>query len=715
MSADLYRLFWVVLAFVLAFGVLPWFVLPRPPSARSRLDVVAINLVRWTAIVIALSHVLAAAKVYSAFSLGVSFLVIAWYGRYRKVVGGYGGLLHVIWRHDRRDPELAPDGTVKPPEKQGPDRRRLVALLALVVPVAAVVGVSFWLRLEPALSYLSLSPPDAYVHMSWAQGFQDNVLWPDGVYPLGLASIISLVDVLSPMVDLVHVARFMGPLVGLQLVLAIYYAVVRLTRNPGAGLLAAGTIGLFGTRPEWREPWHRLIGLVPQEYGVSLAILGMTFAILAVTERGGGAALRISKVGAIARGGHGLTVTLAAFAVAMVHPVPGAFILALVGVGAWSAALASGKGGIARAFGVSVGAFAGVVVGFGVVPLAQLLGFPPYLDYGAGEAATDVASGSTTQDLLEAFGDLAVLGHNPLSTIAAGSVALGVLAVLTLFLLRRDRTLTAQLLGLTAATGLLVALYDLNPFAAYVDAFYLVRLANLVGAMLALAFGVGLAWLGAVLARERALGGVTVMVVLGAVALAAFGWRFPAVAGDDGSREQLVYEQSVEVLLDIKDEYERGTYTVVGTPAERQVLSGDGFFIALWVFARDIGAVPEGDVIPIPTPTTFVFVEKEIYPVKEAESVTGPTEEYYFIRETRARIMEVVREWAESYESAHTELDVHYEDDEIVVYVLRRNPAIAVDEDAPEFKDYTWRPGELFTGERAAPTEEASTEAAVEP
>lgn len=697
MSADLYRLFWVLLAFVLAYGVLPWFVLPRPPSARSRVDVVAINLVRWLAVVIALTHVLAALRVYSGFSLGVSFLVIAWFGRYRKSVGGYSGLLQKLWRHDGDEGPLAPDGTPARAERGGMGARRWAALLALVAPVLGVIGVSFWLRLQPALEHLSLSPPDAYVHMSWARAFQENVLWPDGVYPLGLAAVVSFVDVLSPMVDLVHVARFMGPLVAITLVLAIYYAIVRLTRNPGAALLAAGTIGLFGTRPEWREPWHRLVGLVPQEFGVAVAILGMTFAILAVTERGGGAHVTVSKVGAIARGGHTLTVALAGFVVAMTHPVPGAFILALVGVGSWSAAIAVGKGGIARAFGVSVAATAGVVVGFGVVPLAQFLGYRAYLDYGAGDAAADVASASTTQELLEAFGDLAVLGHNPLSTIAIACVVLGLVAVLTLFLLRRDRALTAQLLGLTAAAGLLVALYDLNPLAAYVDSFYLVRLANLVGAMLALAFGVGLAWLGAVLARERALTGVTVMVVLGAVALAAFGWRFPAVAGDGGTREQLVYERSVEVLLDLKQQYERGTYTIVGTPAERQVLSGDGFFIALWVFARDIGTVPEGDVIPIPTPTTFIFVEKVPFPVKEAESIGGAAEEYYFLREKRGRIMAAIYEWAESYEAAHTDLDVHYEDDELVVYALRRNPAIAVDESSPQFKDYTWRPGELFT------------------
>lgn len=699
--ADLYRLFWVLFAFVVGFGVLPWFVLKRPVSARSRLDVLAINYVRWVALVIALSHVLAAAKVYSGLSLGVSFLLLAWYGRYRKRVGGYSGLLHKVWRTKDDNVPLAPDGTPAPRERRL-GGRRLLALFGLAGPVFAVVAVSFWLRLEPALEHLSLSPPDAYVHMSWAQAFQDNVLWPDGVYPLGLAALISYVDVLSPVVDLVHVARFMGPLVGTSLVLSIYYAVVRLTRNPGAALFAAGTIGLFGTRPEWREPWHRLIGLVPQEFGVGLSVLVMTFAILAVTERGGGN-LRVSKVGAVVRGGHGLTVTLGAFAVAMIHLVPAAFLLPLSGVGALAAALAIGKGGVARAVGTGIGALAGVVVGFGVVPFAQFLGYPAYLDYGAEEAAADVASGSDAEELLNYFGDLTVLGHNALSTVALAAVVVGLVAVLTMFLLRRDRVLTAQMLGLTVASGLLVGLYDLNPFSLYLDGFYLVRLANLVGSMLALAFGVGLAWLGAVLARERALGGVTVMVVLGAVALTAFGWRFPAVAGDDGVREQLVYEASVEVLLEIKDQYPRGTYTIVGTPAERQVLSGDGFFVSSWVFARDIVTVPEGDVIPIPTPTTFVFVEKVPFPVKEAESVSGPAEEYYFVRETRGRIMASLYEWAESYESAHTSIEVHYEDDEIIVYELRRNPAIAVDESAPQFKDYTWRPGELFTEGPTAP------------
>lgn len=710
MTADVLALLRVLLSFGVAFVVLPAIVLPRPGGARSRLDVVAINLVRWIAVVIVVSHVLAAAKVYGIVSLSASFLAIGWYTRYRKQWGGFAGLLHMLWPSGAipgQEVPLNPDGTPVGKAKAPGRVRRLLALLGLSLPVLGVVGVSFWLRLEPALSHVTLSPPDAYVHMAWADAFQKNVLWPDGVYPLGLAAFVSLIDVFSPFTDIVHVARFTGPIVGMLLVFSIYYAVVRLTRNPGAALLAAGTIGLFGARPEWREPWHRLIGLVPQELGVALAVFALAFAVLAVTERGGGERVKVTRVGSISLGGHTLSVFAAAFAAAMTHLVPGAFLVLLVSVGAWMAALAMPRGGLSRAVGVSVAAGSGVVAGFAVVPLAQLLGWEAYLGYGAGEAAADLGVSSdlasAQRELVRWFGDLEALGHNPLSTIAGISVLLGIAAAVTLFLLRRDRTLTAQLLGLTAAAGLLVALFDLTPLAYRVDAFYLVRLANLIGALLALAFGVGLGWLGALLGRVRVLGGVAAMLVLGIVALAGFGWRFPAVA-DVEEREQLVYEQSARVLLDLKSSEDAGAYTVVGTPAEEQFLAGHGFFIAAWVFARDIGGVGADEVIPIPTATTYIFAEKVPFPVRPIDPI-GPSEEYYFDPVKRARIMAILTGWARSYDSAHSAIEIHYEDDEIVVFALRRNPAISIDDDAEEFTDYRWRPGELFTEGPTSPEE----------
>lgn len=692
MIGDIAALVRVVLAFGVGFVAIPWFALPRPLAARSKLDVVAINLVRWTAVVIVLSHVLAATNLYSALAMSLAFLAIAWFAKWRQRLGGYGGVLKRIWQQvtERGERERAEDS-------EGRSIRRLLLLLGLAAPILGLVGVVFYLRAESGLQYLSLSPPDAYVHMAWADAFQHNVLWPDGVYPLGMAAVVSYIDLMSPFTDIVHVARFTGPIVGTLLVLSIYYAVVRLTRNPGAALFAAGTIGLFGTRPEWREPWHRLIGLLPQEFGVAFVIIALTVAILGVTERTG-------EVLSTANGqkrpwwrdDNGLTLFAAGLAVGMTHPVPGAFMLPLIGLGAGTAALARRDGAIRRGIRLVGATFIGVVAGFAVVPLAELIGFRAYVDYGAGEALADVASGSNMAEFFEEFGELA--GHTPFSIVAVACVVLGLVAAFTLYLVKKDRVLTAQLLGLTVASGFLVALYDFRPFAPYVDLFYLVRLANLLGAMLALAFGVGLGWLGALLGQRRLFAGIATLLAVGVAALAVFGWQFPAVAGDEAEvREQLVYEQAARAVLDIKAENPPLTYTIVGSPAERQMLAGEGYFVASWVFARDIGTVPEGDIVPIPTADTYIFIEKVPFPVREAESVNGPNEEYYFLRDKRGRIMAVMYDWVQNYSASHTQIDVYYEDEQFVVYRLRRNPAIAVDEDTPQFKDYTYRPGELFT------------------
>ncbi|MEX2653439.1 MAG: hypothetical protein WD532_00235 [Acidimicrobiia bacterium] len=696
--AELATMARVALGVVIAMGILPMVVLPRPAGARNWLDSYVARLVRWVAIVIVLTHILAGIGIYTAVAVIAVIGSIAWFARYRGQLGGFIGILNLIFPPESGS--RAPERDKKPKTP----RAVRVKLFLMATPILGVLIASYYLRVKNALGLRSLSPPDAYVHMAWADSFRDNQLWPDGVYPQGLAAIVSFIDFVTPFTELVDVVKFVGPLVGTFLVFAIFYAVLRLSRNAGAALFAAGLLGLFGANPEWREPWERLSGLLPQEFGLAIAFIAVVFAVLAVTEKGGGQLLRLASDGGIALGGNVTNLACAAFVAAMCHPLAGGWLGLLVAAAAVPAALVSRR--FSHLVGAGVASLVGAGVGFAVVPMAQLFGVPAYLGYGAGDAFADLGGSDgddNRADLEVWFGELEWLAHNWLSLAAAVFVAVGLGAAVFFILRPATRQYGAQLLGLTATGGVAVALYDLSGFAYSMEPFYAVRLANLLGPTLALAFGAGLGGLGWIVIRRASYPSIAMLLVAGILALGAFGTQFPADAIERFYiRENIEWEEMTRETLELKSEFDRGTYTVVGMSSQKQVLGDHGFFIEQWVFARDVQDIPHAEILPVPTPETLVFAEVEPYPIIEV-SDPGPTSEYYFNLEKRARLQAAIVQWAEERRREDPNTTLYYEGEHIRVYRISRNPAVLIDRDSTAFTDYTYRPDELFNDGPASP------------
>ncbi|MEX2533283.1 MAG: hypothetical protein WD360_04915 [Nitriliruptoraceae bacterium] len=688
--SDIAAFLRVVFGVGIVFVVLPLVVLPRPAGTRNMFDVWVANVARWLAILIVLVHVLGGMRAYSRVSLMVSVLLIAWFLRYRKQFGGMAGVMEQIYR--RKDlPSKSESAPV-------PLSQRLKEL-ALASPVLGIFIASYFLRAKDAFGSYALSPPDAYIHMSWANSFANGSVWPDGVYPQGLAAVVAAVHTFTPFTDILDVARFMGPMVGTSLVVGIYYAVVRLTRNPGAALFAAALIGLFGAMPEWRTPWERYVGLLPQEFGLTLAFFGVVFAVLAVTERGGGRLLGLGAAGGIAMNGNVLSLAAAGFAAAMVHPLSAAWFGVIVGVAAIAATMLSFR--FAQLVGAGVATVAGVGIGVAVVPVAELLGVPPYLGYGTGSAFSDFASVSNveqSEDLLKWFGDLAWLGHNWVSRTAMIAVALSLVGVVALAARKATRTHAAQLLGLAAVGALAAFAYNLNPVADRVDAFYVTRLGNLLGQTLPLAYGAALGGLAVIIAKRVSFARIAALSGVGLIALAGFAYQLDSptrAMGAEFEREEIEYDEMTRATIRLKHEFERGTYTVVGPTSQRQVLADHGWFVEQWVFARDIGDIPNDELLPIPTPDTIVFVELDPLPIREI-SQNSPSAEYYFNQDKRGRIQTILYEWAELRRRDNPDTTIYFDGEHIRAYRISRNPAIQIDPDTTAFLDGQWLPGELF-------------------
>lgn len=713
----------VVIGFVLAFGVLPWFVLPAPVGARNTLDRLAANFVRWMAAVIIVGHLLGIMRL---FHLG-TILLLCLVGIWRTRLRGRG----------KRDPETEGLSTVQIAwlritdlgyvfEQRGltvitdaarTAREKIVApvrwvrrsgrltLVALTLPMLTVFGWSFWTRFELATQFTTLSPPQSYVILTWTKALLANNLYPDGLYPPGTLFFFAFLGKAAAGVDAYEVVRFGGPLIGALMVVGLYYAVLRLTRNAGAALASGIAFGVFGNMYQFHEPWIRQTGPLPPELGLVVIL----FALPAVVD-------------AVVHGhrDHLWTVGAAGLATGLIHPVAlGVFLLVVAVAGVFAAIVARrSTGRLMRMLGVTLATAAASQLN---VVLGVLSGLR--LHRGLDNPYAWVESAGTAEEALVAALGTSDLGHGALAMVA-GAGAVAAMVTGALFAWRGRRTVGAQLAALGAVAALAVALYDVRWLGLPIN--YLGPLANLMGVMTALGLGaaVGMVLLLAQLVPWVAAWNfsvrTTAFLLVGAVAASSFAVSLPRA---ERTREASEYEATAAVTREIMRDNEQFGYTVIGTPQQSQLVAGVGSFIELWVFARDVTlrdardpgfVVPDvssllfardlGETLPIPTQNIYIFVEKVPFPVIE-QAPAGPAEEYYYTREKRGRIMATVFGWAEFYRHYHTDMDIFFEDENVVVYRIRRRPNAVVAAVSPQFKDYTWEPGVLFNAGPAEPAE----------
>jgi len=95
---------------------------------------------------------------------------------------------------------------------------------------------------SPAFGY-----SDPYSHLLWMKELESGVLYPSGIlqyYPKGFHAFLAVLHGLTGLDEAVAV-RLTGPLVGVLLVLAVYYAARKLTENGEAALIGMFIFGTF--------------------------------------------------------------------------------------------------------------------------------------------------------------------------------------------------------------------------------------------------------------------------------------------------------------------------------------------------------------------------------------------------------------------------------------------------------------------------------------
>lgn len=148
-------------------------------------------------------------------------------------------------------------------------RGRLADGAELLAVAAVLVGIGFVLS-HRALTLVSFSAPDEEVHLQWIQSLLGNELFHSGIYPFGMHNVTSaLCWALGQEAAVVH--RFMGSVCSVWGFAMSYLALRAFTRNRLAALL--GFAGVLATCLFSSESLSRFQFPVPHEFAIPFVLV----------------------------------------------------------------------------------------------------------------------------------------------------------------------------------------------------------------------------------------------------------------------------------------------------------------------------------------------------------------------------------------------------------------------------------------------------------
>ncbi|HEY3368969.1 MAG TPA: hypothetical protein VGK74_28255 [Symbiobacteriaceae bacterium] len=263
------------------FVILPGALWPNLPGRR--LSDYLVRAVGTTFVLVLLVYLLDLIRLYEGLTLGllvVGVVAVPVIRRFRSLSGDEAysaGWLDLL---DRTAAALSRwrDGVAA--LLRGGGVRFTAAGLMTAVLLTVPAGVAAWERFSQALVRVSPAFSDAEVTMKWYRLLQTSydkvALYVDGIYPLGLYTVLSLLGKLSDL-NAVLMLQAMGPLQGLGLVLLGAAALYVATRQP---LAAVVYIWLYGTMADWVPVnLDRHAGLNPQEFGLLFILPVAAFTI----------------------------------------------------------------------------------------------------------------------------------------------------------------------------------------------------------------------------------------------------------------------------------------------------------------------------------------------------------------------------------------------------------------------------------------------------
>lgn len=676
----------VILLFLLVFYYLP----SRVVAFRrgdDGLDRFFITLTYMVSVTLVLVHLLAFLRLYDTFSLVVGYICIgalAMQAQGRSPVGLLRrlGTRAVVSLLDAAE-QTRPLGSGIGEYLQRQVRASVLGLWSWarwavnpaegLLPMGVLV-YSAYLRFHHSLTHAYLGAPDSYVHLAWTKYLSANQIYRDGIYPYGYHAVLSAFEKLTFM-DPLLIVRFTGPLAGLLLVLSVYYVSRKLFR--GLEILAVPGTFIFGLGIGLPSAISRQISALPQEFAAIFLLPGFYFGARYL-ERGTRRDLALFALC--------LGITVA------VHPYVSPYLV--VGVALAAAARFMSRPHIVGTQPVWRIAFnlffwGAVAVAVALAPLgvgaAQGIEFHSSLEYVAAMVTTGAVSADDSVPVWQRL-----LSKDPFLDVTlalAGLLALHTAVVARVRLLKGEKpTEPAALMALPLFSLVLYLMYRgrslglpslMDP--ARTGVFFSL-VASLIYGMAAYRI---VAALGSRLLTARMRTYLAAGFAL--VAVLCLGFRYPT---SPPAGTQLEYDAAAGNYLRIQASFPALDWTIV-SPVEQypQVLK-KGWHYESWEFVRDFGLAEANDPsFDLPIPTTYVFIFAEKIPLRVDKSsnpvlangavsslAAGSASEPYRDPERRAVIQATLIAWAEAYMETHDNMRVFYEDEEMIIYMIKRAP-----------------------------------------
>lgn len=526
----------------------------------------------------------------------------------------------------------------RPQAARSSQSRRVSAYaIAGALVLLAVLGVATWMRLASPLQHASIPFSDSDVVIYWVQAVEQQVLFPNGIYPEGfhifMADLIRL-TVANPIVTV----KFFGPIAGIAMVASVGFTAYRLSGRVAAAVVA---VLLYGTLPHLLPyEYLRQVGTDSQEFGNAFVLptLWFVYASWVYPSRWyRGTALALLTIA-------GLT-----------HPVVAlnAALAAVAGsVAAW---LANGVRWEALGWYLR---WTPVAVLVAIVPLAVALGLGIHLNSSGASFATAVSHTKAPPITIES--ELAV----------AGAVLLLLVRAVRLIARRTDR----RELGMPVA-ALLTVLAALAIREAPLFGIHSVVLASRAGEFVALAdavaIGLGLSALQELLELLHVATGRWLALV-GATALTAFAWiHYRPVPIDAFASSRWLPDDFVVAYVDIGSSQEHGSWLAVSDDSGFDYTYGQSFFMRGEDFLAHTTTSANwpryvyggGSSAPLGESRIFIFADKR--------TVVAPQYDYVVVPRRR-KAQAAIHSWLKTWQASHGPLPVYFKGPDVTVYELAR-------------------------------------------
>lgn len=505
------------------------------------------------------------------------------------------------------------------------------ATVILSITFLLVFGLSAYIRFYDSLVNIAPAMSDSYVTLAWMKYINNRMVFHDGIYPQGFHIYLSTLAKASR-IDPLLVLRFTGPLNSVMTVYGTYFAGRKLSGQVTGGLAAAFAYGLLTNAMPYE--FQRQAATNSQEFAMIFLCpaLVYTWEYLSTGRR---AALVIAF--------GSLTVT------GLVHSMVALF----TGL-SMAAALVAGVlvgAGWRRTFTVAGAGFAAAIISVIPLGIGYLVGVPLH------ESSAAFATGTW-------------VWYPPLlDPPMAVALVLPVLALVPVVVFRQWRDIGPRLVVLFLMGG--AYLVYQAPRLGIHNVALMVRSGGFVAVAMAIALGVG--WgtyvrLTAQATRWQALG----RTVAAACTLLAAIWATRVAAPQPAMPYKMQYNSSVQQYMRISRSYLPTSWLMISDEEGYALAFGVSWHLMLGDFLDHVSPTSPRLVYEHPERSeeldyeaVFIFHERVPYdvPVDMARALIPRR-----IEEERRLL-----EWIEAYSAVHDNIQVFYEDEDIVVWLITQS------------------------------------------